>query len=314
MTKPFNNMFSSFFVHAPTGVPTIYEPMPAGPIALPIGRMPELVQLARDYDHALLAPNVMIEPKVDGARALYVGGDVGAIFSREGNVLDAAAYSLATLKAIEAEFGRPMVIDGEVAHGRGLDATTASLKSRRPDPTMTFWMFDALPLDAWTQGFFEAPQTVRTGALAEMMRRVRTCSSVGMVRSALVSGNDAQVRAIAHELWEAGHEGIVIKDAAAGYERNRNRAWMKLKRTDRTVVRYDGTGGCKAGSIALLTDEDVGFQIALPKLDVPIAAQMLAGEHLKVSIEVIHHGWTSRGVPREARFGRFMSTGLGRMR
>lgn len=196
-------------------------------ISLPgAGRHPELCMLPVDVDpdeieslHA--GGKRVVQLKADGIRALYLAGQIAG---REGAPLDCALHCQPALARLEAAFGQRMVFDGEYVEHDGFNATIAA--HRRGEGQGVFWLFDALPYDDWCRG---GTNTGTVDRLTELRRRVMAAESpfVGMLDFWLMNAFDT--RAKAAELFREGYEGIVTKQADAGYVRARSKLWCRCK-------------------------------------------------------------------------------------
>lgn len=181
---------------------------------------PELCQLASRWTVADHPDNAIGQVKLDGWRALYIGGD---LVTREGMALHHASHSLRALKELERAYGEPMFFDGEYVHPEGLEACSR--------PGGTIWLFDALPLEAWQTGAGIYPLHMR---LHQLLDRGQHCfgPALGALKSFNLGGGGAGAQAAvqkAEDLWRCGYEGLVVKDGNALYERRRSSTWRKLK-------------------------------------------------------------------------------------
>ncbi len=206
-------------------------------IALPgAGRFPQLCMLPVDVEPDELgelhtAGRRVVQLKADGIRALYLAGQIAG---RDGAPLDCALHCQPALARLEEAFGTRMVFDGEYVEQDGFNATVAA--HRRGEGQGVFWLFDALPYDDWCAGGSKVGTVDR---LSELRRHVMAAQSpfVGMLDFWLMDA--AQTRAKALELFREGYEGIVTKDAEAGYVRARSRLWRRCKarmRSDLPVI------------------------------------------------------------------------------
>lgn len=205
------------------------------PALLPgAGRFPELCMLPVDVEIDYLdylhptkgAQRRLVQLKADGIRALFLNG---LVVSREGGPLDCALHCQPALRRLEEAFGEPMMFDGEYVEDDGFNATIAA--HRRGEGAGVFWLFDAMPYAQWCAGGTNEPTLAR---LETLRRHVMAAESpfVGMLN--FWEMDAYQTRAKALELFREGYEGIVTKDARAGYVRGRSRHWRRIK--DRRVV------------------------------------------------------------------------------
>jgi ATP-dependent DNA ligase len=258
-------------------------------------KAPELCSLCSDWQPSTARTLWLAEPKVDGIRALWIGGDVGVLMTREGNLLGAGGFACSSLLALEADFGKPMFFDGELAHPDGFEATLASFRRGVPDPALTLWLFDAVPLDVWAAAGRTAPLDARRGALASLMLAKAGRPSVGMLKPTMVSGADAAD--CAAEAIARGLEGIVLKDATAPYVRGRGADWRRIKAVatlDAQVIAVSRGGRTLHCALA-------GVNLRKP-FDINLPSDNLA--KIGDVIEIAHNGFHPSGIPRHARFVR----------
>lgn len=198
------------------------------------GRFPELCMLPMDAElddlvelHAPKgAQRRIVQLKADGIHALCLDGRMA---SREGGPLDCALHCQPALRRLEEAFSQPMMFDGEYVEEDGFNATIAA--QRRGEGAGVFWLFDAMPYAQWCAGGTNESTRSR---LTTLRRHVMAAASpfVGMLD--FWEMDAYQTRAKALELFREGYEGIVTKDAEAGYVRARSAHWRRIK--DRRVA------------------------------------------------------------------------------
>lgn len=255
---------------------------------------PELCQLADRWTPELHPERAIGHLKVDGRRALYIGGQ---LVSREGIPMHQAAHSYRALVELERAFGKPMFFDGEYEHPEGLDAAGR--------PGGTIWLFDALPLEIWRVNGPSVPLEAR---IEQLLERGQDCfgPALGALKPfRCCRPGDAIARA--HELWALGYEGIVVKSRDAPYDRRRSTRWLKLKRWRTEAFKIVDTVKTRAGhlaSILILVDgrqQRVGSGPALT----PTTRQVLADLIRPGDMALIEYaGKTSGGLLRDASFER----------
>lgn len=183
----------------------------------------ELAMLAGVWDGTMPAGQWAVEKKHDGIRAIAYEGQV---FTREGNVIHAAAHILPELARLQTRYGGPVAIDGEFVAGSFLE-TLATHRGKR-EGVGVLHVFDAIPLHQWKADNCPLPlierQRLLRIAMADMGARY-----LQMVER-VATANAAQVEAMAARIWAEGGEGIIAKDQASLYRRARSNAWRKLKR------------------------------------------------------------------------------------
>lgn len=188
-------------------------------------RPTEIVQLAGVWDAAALPVGWEAEEKVDGIRCAWIEGQ---LFSREGAGLE-IPHVAAELARLERRFGQRMMLDGEYQEPGGFLDTLAWHSSRgKRAPAGTFHLFDAVPLDDWRADACEEPLTERRRFIAaalgdwepQHVRRVLP----------LPVANRREVEQLAATVWARGGEGLMLKDGASLYRRERSASWLKVKR------------------------------------------------------------------------------------
>lgn len=188
---------------------------------------PELVQLLGVWSRDLHPADATVEPKIDGHRALFLGGDDRRLLSREGSAMGCAAHCLPALSQLERRFGEPMMFDAEFAVPGGLKETLRAFRRNKPATGGVMWLFDAVPLRLWRMGRDDTPLWHRKNRLAAMFGDQGLCASVGRVLDFKMDADQTEM--LARGLWRNGFEGVVVKDRTAGYVRGRSKTWLKLK-------------------------------------------------------------------------------------
>ena len=192
----------------------------------------------------------MFEEKVDGWRAMFFRGHDGQpqLWTRNGHRIEGAEHILHRLTLLERSAGQPLFIDGEFQVDGSLEATKRWCESgwKLGGTAGIFHAFDCLPLVNWERGGWEKPLTYRKARLAELMRKVDEDTSLTWEwRRGSYGADDGResVRLMpdgwafdsgdvldeARRVWAVGGEGLMLKDAEAPYQRNRNAAWLKVK-------------------------------------------------------------------------------------
>lgn len=192
------------------------------------------------------------EVKADGFRALWLRDQTGkpGLFTRGGMTIPGTEHIAHELLAFERHAGQRLFIDGEFLVGAGPD-TLASTKAwcesghKLGGTAGTYHVFDCLPYDDWFKGGTDMPWFERKARLEALALSVASDADHAWTWRAGSRGDEPNpVRVVPHvdlwcvddalqlvsELWRAGLEGAVIKDAEAGYSRTRNAAWQKVGR------------------------------------------------------------------------------------
>ena len=211
----------------------------------------QLAQLASDWRGHVLPHGMMAEEKRDGWRGIVLTGIDGIrrMFTRNGQWIEGTAHILYLLQHMERAAGEPMVFDGEFQVDGALDATKRWAESghKLGGEAGHFYLFDCLPLSAWKAGGDPTPLYQRKARLQALYQAVIEDEALQWEWRAGSRGSDAWLHSVsilpdtwvfdaqgaigeAARIWSDGGEGIVLKDAEAGYVRGRNGNWLKAKR------------------------------------------------------------------------------------
>lgn len=185
----------------------------------------------------------LIEQKHDGWRMNWRSGETR---TRQGMPFRGVSHIERALALLEAQFGEPMMIDGEFVVGTGPD-TLAQTKAHQDSGWKAgnagvMHVFDALPLSQWKADDCDTPLIERKNALEgafmgmcaapeawEMGWGDGVACPLALVEHD-IAANEYTIDRIARGIWEQGGEGVVIKDPAAPYRRQRTSAWLKHKK------------------------------------------------------------------------------------
>jgi ATP-dependent DNA ligase I len=165
-----------------------------------------------------------VEWKLDGIRIqIHRRGEEVRVYTRNLNDITQAVPG-----TVEAVLGLPVqqaVLDGEVLW-MGEDGpaafqdTVAQIDSQAPPEGITTILFDVLHVDG--EDLLDVPLEQRAARLAEIAPDLK-------VPSVLTSDPEKGERVL-DEALRAGHEGVVVKDAASVYAAGRRgKAWRKVK-------------------------------------------------------------------------------------
>jgi len=213
-------------------------------------RPASLCQLAGVYCGNIGDPaGIWCEPKIDGVRACWIDGTL--LSGREGATMHGVEHIAERLRRLERAAGRPMFFDGEYQVDGDYRATMRHMGHKaRAQQEGSLWLFDAVPLDRWRADDDDRPLYARKAALTSWVAAVEREDGEGGLSWEWAAGTHgraarrdavrlmpdewlseaAAVAARATEVWAAGGEGLVLKDAEAPYRRNRSMAWQKVKR------------------------------------------------------------------------------------
>ena len=186
-----------------------------------------------------------VEWKLDGIRIqIHRQGDEVRIYTRNLNDITHVLPGI-----VEAVRGLPVgqaVLDGEAPDGRGYpppSRTPSRSSTAAPPEGIVTFLFDLLHVDG--DDLLDAPLEERAGRLESIAPQLK-------IPSRFTTDPDESERVL-EEALAAGHEGVVVKDAASPYAAGRRgKAWRKVKpvRTyDLVVLGAEwGTVADKAGS------------------------------------------------------------------
>jgi len=196
-------------------------------------------QLAHDsanHESKVIGKKI-IEVKLDGVRVITIVYPTGRVdqYSRNGKELVNFPHVKEQLAKIAKGFTEPMVLDGEIMSGSFQDLMKQiHRKSSAKANDAVLNLFDALPLaqfelgesattqearSEWLKTWFEANESSLPNVTVVAQETVDLDTTEGQVRY-----KEINAMAIA-----GGYEGIMLKDADAGYKCKRSVAWLKLK-------------------------------------------------------------------------------------
>ncbi|MEA3044600.1 MAG: ligase 1 [Sphingomonadales bacterium] len=187
---------------------------------------PELCQLVGDWRGKMPAGGAIVEPKLDGIRALWIDGE---LVTREGTPIAGAEHIDARLRWLEREACVPLFFDGEFLVGGTFAETLAHFQARGGNGVAgTLHLFEGITMRTWRG---EDPcETLEA-------RRIKLDAMLAGKADAAVRpmpwswANDAdEVAAKAREFIAAGGEGVVVKDPLGTYQRRRSTEWQRIKK------------------------------------------------------------------------------------
>jgi len=165
-----------------------------------------------------------VEWKLDGIRIqIHRRGDEVRVYTRNLNEITETLPGI--VRAVQALPVTQAVLDGEALwmSERGpapFQETVSQIDSDAPPEGIVTFLFDALHVDG--DDLLDAP-------LEERAARLDAIASGLRIPSELTSDPEAAERVL-EEALEAGHEGIVVKDASSRYSAGRRgKAWRKVK-------------------------------------------------------------------------------------
>jgi DNA ligase-1 len=165
-----------------------------------------------------------VEWKLDGIRIqIHLRGDEVRIYTRNLNDITAALPGIvASVRALPVS---QAVLDGEALWMTGggpasFQDTVSQIDRDAPPEGIVTFLFDLLHIDG--QDLLETPLRQRAARLAAIAPHLRI--------PAILTSDAREGQRILDESLQAGHEGVVVKDAASLYAAGRRgSAWRKVK-------------------------------------------------------------------------------------
>jgi len=231
-------------------------------------------QLAQDSgDHpSKMKGTKRLEGKLDGVRVIaVVSKNTVNLYSRNGKPFENFPQIEQALDSIGQDLRRQLnvkgilVLDGEVVGKSFQDLMKqAQRKTDVSTDEMVYHIFDWMPFENFSEGFWNAQQRKRTQALESVRETVEqydclTVTSGILVDLDLAEGQD-QLRRYADDAIAQGLEGIMIKEWEAPYECRRSAFWMKWKPTitvDLNIVGFEEGTGRNTGRLGAIICEGV---------------------------------------------------------
>ena len=220
-----------------------------------------LCQLAGTWNRSLPAWCVG-EVKADGFRCLWLRDHEGrpGLYSRNGMPLPGLEHIEHELRAWERHAGERLFVDGELIVGDGPDTLAATKHWAETGHKLggtagRFMLFDGFAYDEWLRGGTATPLYERKARLEQLGLSVESDEAHrwDWRPGSRGAGSDASPVCIvphveiwhvddaltmAAEMWRAGLEGIVLKDATAAYTRTRSAAWQKVGRPWQSKIHW----------------------------------------------------------------------------
>ena len=198
-------------------------------------------QLAHDsanHEEKVIGKKI-IEVKLDGVRVITIVYPDGRVdqFSRNGKELVNFPHVKAQFEAVAAEGGisQPTVFDGEIMSGSFQDLMKQiHRKSSAQANDAVLNLFDIIPLEDFETGVCARSQTERSMLLkvwhGTWEDKIPNITVVAQETVDLdTDEGQKRYKEINALAIEGGYEGIMLKDADAGYKCKRSVAWLKLK-------------------------------------------------------------------------------------
>lgn len=189
-----------------------------------------------------LPKNILIEPKLDGIRVVYVNGK---LFTRNGKMLEGFNEIEQQLLKLPQDF----VFDGELM---GSDFTaTQNLTFKKSDNKtgVNFNIFDCLPITEFQKGCSSSILRDRKKTLIQVFDSFNSIIIPNLKRVEVwYTGNSDQdaIQKVHDQIISLGFEGSMIKDAESIYQCKRTKTWLKKKDFDlhdlKVVDIFEGDG------------------------------------------------------------------------
>lgn len=203
------------------------------PDLLRLKEPPLLCHPVYDYRGRMPDGQLLVDIKYDGVRALWLDRE---LLTQQGFPIGGVEHLAAALRRLDHRYGRPMFYDAEMIIGGSFMASARQCAFRYDAPAApgaVLHIFDAVPLDDWHSGHPPTPIHERRAQLADKIARLNDDA----IRCAhgVTLDSPADVEKYAAGVIVDGHEGVVIKPASGLYKRERQGAWLRIKRN----VTYD---------------------------------------------------------------------------
>jgi DNA ligase 1 len=171
-----------------------------------------------------------VEWKLDGIRIqIHRRGNEVRVYTR--NLNDVTETLPGIVRAVRALPVTQAVLDGEALWmtregPASFQDTVSQIDSDAPPEGIQTFLFDALHIDG--EDLLDAPLEERAARLDRIAPDLRIPS--------VITSDPAEAQRVLQEALDAGHEGIVVKDASSRYSAGRRgKAWRKVK----PVLTYD---------------------------------------------------------------------------
>lgn len=227
-------------------------------------------QLAHDgTDHPKkMVGEKLVEVKLDGVRVLTIVYPDGRVdqYSRNGKELVNFEHIKAQIAKTVTGITEPVVFDGEVMSSSFQDLMKqVHRKSDVAASDAVLWLFDMIPLSAFSEGIWATPQTDRSAkVIAWKDLWAEETPNVAVLDHEIIDldtdEGQARFKAINRKAIDDGFEGIMLKDPSAPYELKRSHAWLKIKPTitvDLEVIGFEEGTGKNVGKLGALVCEGV---------------------------------------------------------
>lgn len=196
----------------------------------------QLSEDAANHDSKLVGKK-LVERKLDGVRCLTIidcESQTVTQYTRNGKVLENFTHITDYLSQFINEFGRSMVLDGEVISDSFNQLMTQVHRKDNVKATdAKLMLFDCVPLVEFKQGVSVMGQRRRSQFLRNWENIFRDSGFIDIVPQREfdldVLTDEIEFKDYMKEMVDAGFEGIMVKDPDAKYQCKRGTAWMKMK-------------------------------------------------------------------------------------
>lgn len=218
----------------------------------------------------------LVEPKLDGVRCLTVvdyENQTVTQYTRNGKILENFTHITEYLSQYINEFGRSMVLDGEVVSHTFQDLMKqVHRKDNVEAGDARLVLFDCLPMVEFKQGVSVMGLKRRREFLKNWQNIFADSGFIEIVPQREfdldILTDEIEFKDYNQEMVQAGYEGIMVKDPDSKYECKRSTAWLKQKpfiEVSLAVTGYEeGTGRNEGRLGALICEgEDDGKTISV---------------------------------------------------
>lgn len=209
--------------------------------------------LATLTDNHFSDPDWLFERKLDGERCLaFHDGKTTHLYSRKPKSLDA---TYPELREALADHTTPFVVDGEIVAFEGETSSFARLQkrmqikdedeARKSEVTVYYYVFDLLYFDGYDT----------TGMPLRQRKQLLKDALTFKDPLRYTDHRDKEGESYLEEACKKGWEGLIAKDANAGYQTGRSRKWLKFKcvnQQELVIVGFTDPEGQRTGFGALL--------------------------------------------------------------
>lgn len=173
------------------------------------------VTLAKDVDESKLKFPLIIQPKIDGTRAIVQDGKLYArSLKQHENKFVTQQYSNPIFNGLDGE----MIVGNNPAAPDLCRNTSSALRTIEGEPVTTFWCFDYITEETKNLPYFE-----RYEMLADKIIELNSqgCRFIDFVPS-YSADNLAEYQYLRDTFLEQGYEGCIIRDPKAKYKQGRS--------------------------------------------------------------------------------------------